>query len=199
MILFQCLQWTVACNLVEQEVMSPCVREGVVVGEIMGTCKTAETSVLDTNKNQTIITIPSKGMIIIGAPITTGKMAEGVEEGDFPEEEVALEEGAEEDASLILFIPTNNKTLSEKEVETARQQLPQMKLLLYPNRHLWQVISQVVEEVLEVVVEDVAVEGLLMEEEAGQVEQRWRKCYQPKLGRDLVQWMKVCLLLDKQA
>jgi len=130
MILFPCrLQWTVACNLVEQVVvvMSPCARgEGVVVvGEIiiMGICKTVETSVLDTNKSQMIIITmpPSKGMIIIGAPITTGKMAEVEEEGDFPEEEEeaeedALEEEAEDASRILRFIPTNNnKTLSEKE------------------------------------------------------------------------------------
>lgn len=172
MILFPCLQWTVACSLVEQKVMSPCVREGV--GDIItGACKTIQTNVLDTSNNQMMITTPSKGMTI-GAP-TTGKMAE-VEEGNFPEEEEegdALVEGAE-DASPILSIPTNNKTLS-KEVEMARQQMPQTKLLLYPNHHLLQVISLVGEEVLEVVVEVVAVEGLSMEEEVGQVEQRWRK------------------------
>jgi len=188
-ILYQHLQWTVACNLVEQA-MSPCAREGV--GEIiMGICKATKGSVLDTKNNQMIITIHSKGMII-GAP-TTGKKVEGVEEDDFPEEEDALVGG--EGAFLVLFIPTN-KTLSKK-VEMARQ-MPQLMLQLYPNHHLSQVISQA-EEVLEVVVEVEAVADLLMEEEevAEEVVQRWLNCYQPKLGLDLAQWMKDCLLLDK--
>ena len=187
-ILYQHLQWTVACNLVEQA-MSPCAREGV--GEIiMGICKATKGSVLDTKNNQMIITIHSKGMII-GAP-TTGKKVEGVEEDDFPEEEDALVGG--EGAFLVLFIPTN-KTLSKK-VEMARQ-MPQLMLQLYPNHHLSQVISQA-EEVLEVVVEVEAVADLLMEEEeVGEVVQRWLNCYQPKLGLDLAQWMKDCLLLDK--
>lgn len=184
-ILYQHLQWTVACNLVEQA-MSPCAREGV--GEIMGICKATKGSVLDTKNNQMIITMPSKGMII-GAP-TTGKRVEEVEEDDFPEEEDALVGG--EGAFLVLFIPTN-KTLSKK-VEMARQ-MPQLMLQLYPNHHLSQVISQA-EEVLEVVVEVEAVADLLMEE-VGEVVQRWLNCYQPKLGLDLAQWMKDCLLLDK--
>jgi len=158
--LYQYLQWIVACSLVEQ-VMS--AREGV--GEFR-TCKATETSVLDTNNNQMILTMRSKGMTMtIGDP-TTGKNRVEVEEGDFPEEEDALEGG--EDISQILFTPTN-KTLNKK-VEMAKQ-MPQAKLLLYPNRHLLLVISQV-EEVLEVVVEVVAVEGLLMEEEVEQVERR---------------------------
>jgi len=187
-ILYQHLQWTVACNLVEQA-MSPCAREGV--GEIiMGICKATKGSVLDTKNNQMIITMPSKGMII-GAP-TTGKRVEEVEEDDFPEEENALVGG--EGASLALFIPTN-KTPS-KQVEMVRQ-MSQVKLQLYPNHHLSQVISQA-EEVLEVVVEVEAVADLLMEEvEVGEVVQRWLNCYQPKLGLDLAQWMKDCLLLDK--
>ena len=186
-ILFQHLQWTVACSRVEQA-MSPCAREGV--GEIMGICKTKKGSVLGTKNNQMIITMPSKGMII-GAP-TTGKRVERVEEDDFPEEEDALVGG--EGASLVLFIPTNRTP--SKQVEMARQ-MSQVKLQLYPNHHLLKVISQA-EEVLEVVVEVEAVADLLMEEdEVGEVVQRWLNCYQPKLGLDLAQWMKDCLLLDK--
>ena len=154
--LHQYLQWIVACSLVEQ-VMS--AREGV--GEIMGTCKATETSVHDTNKSQMIMNIRSKGIIMtIGDPIIGMRVVE-VEGGDFPEEEDASEGG--EDASLILFILTN-KILSKKVGMV--NQMPQVKLRLYPNLHLLLVISRV-EEVLEVVVEVVAVE-----EEVEQVERR---------------------------
>jgi len=117
-----------------------------------------------------MIIMPSRGMII--GDQTPGKKVEVEEGDDFPEEEE--EEGAWEgggDASLILFIPTD-KTMSKK-VEVVKQ-MRQAKLLLYPNHHLLQVISQV------------------------EVEQRWLKCYQQKLGLDLVRWMKDCLLLDKR-
>lgn len=140
-------QSTMACSLVEQ-VMSP---------------ETCTASVLDTNNNQ-MMTIMSSRWMIIG-DITTGKRAEE-EEGDFPEEEGALEGG--EDASLILFIPTNKTTSKKAEMV---KQMPQAKLLLYLNHRLLQVIFQV-EEVLEVVA--VAVGGLWMEE-VEQVEQMWQK------------------------